>query len=85
MQEGVSVMCTGDEKSTTERTHVIVMGVGYPVRIEADPIDGGFAVFSEGSPTCGSQGETREECLENIADAINECLLGRKDMARKRR
>ena len=78
-------MCTGHEKTTIERTHVIVMGVRYPVRIEADPIDGGFVVLSESSPTCGSQGETREECLENIADAINECLLARKDMARKRR
>jgi len=60
-----------------EHTAVMVNGKCYPVRIEADPIDGGFVAFSENAPRCGSQGETREEALANIADAINESLLGR--------
>lgn len=69
---------------TPERAAVTVRGKRYRVRIEVDPIDGGFVVFSERSPRCGSQGETREEALANIADAIRECLLARKRPTRRR-
>jgi predicted RNase H-like HicB family nuclease len=34
----------------------------------------GFSVSCPGLPGCWSQGETEEEALENIKDAINEYL-----------
>lgn len=37
--------------------------------------EGGFSVRCPGLPGCWSQGETEEEALENIADAIREYLL----------
>jgi predicted RNase H-like HicB family nuclease len=36
--------------------------------------DEGFAVSVPGLPGCHSQGETEQEALENIADAIREYL-----------
>ena len=36
--------------------------------------DEGFSVSCPGLPGCHSQGATREEALENIADAIREYL-----------
>ena len=39
-------------------------------RIALYQSDEGFAVQALGLPGCWSQGETRDEALENIADAI---------------
>ena len=36
--------------------------------------DGGYAVWCPGLPGCWSQGETEEEALENIGDAIEAYL-----------
>lgn len=36
--------------------------------------DEGFSVSCPGLPGCWSQGDTEEEALENIADAISEYL-----------
>jgi predicted RNase H-like HicB family nuclease len=44
----------------------------YDVLIEES--EEGFAVSVPGLPGCHSQGATREEALENIADAIREYL-----------
>jgi predicted RNase H-like HicB family nuclease len=38
------------------------------------PTGEGFAVSCPGLPGCWSQGETEEEALENIRDAIREYL-----------
>jgi predicted RNase H-like HicB family nuclease len=38
------------------------------------PSDEGYAVSAPSLPGCWSQGATREEALENIADAIREYL-----------
>jgi predicted RNase H-like HicB family nuclease len=39
----------------------------------------GFAVSVPGLPGCHSQGETEQEALENIADAIREYLAAIRD------
>jgi predicted RNase H-like HicB family nuclease len=36
--------------------------------------DEGFSIFCPGLPGCWSQGETEEEAMENIQDAIQEYL-----------
>jgi len=44
----------------------------YKIRLEET--DEGFAVWCPGLPGCWSQGETEEEALENIKDAITTYL-----------
>ncbi len=44
----------------------------YKVRLEKT--EEGFAVWCPGLPGCWSQGETEEEALENIKDAIKTYL-----------
>jgi predicted RNase H-like HicB family nuclease len=41
----------------------------YQVRLKKS--EEGYAVFCPGLPGCWSQGETEEEALENIKDAIS--------------
>lgn len=43
--------------------------------------DEGFSVSCPGLPGCWSQGETEEEALENIADAIHDYLLVASEIA----
>ncbi len=42
----------------------------FKVILEPDPEDGGFCIYVPDLPGCISQGETEEEALENIKDAI---------------
>ena len=44
----------------------------YKIRLEET--DEGYAVWCPGLPGCWSQGETEEEALENIKDAIKTYL-----------
>ena len=44
----------------------------YKIRLEET--NEGFAVWCPGLPGCWSQGETEEEALENIKDAITTYL-----------
>jgi predicted RNase H-like HicB family nuclease len=44
----------------------------YKIRLEET--DEGFAVWVPGLPGCWSQGETEEDALENIKDAIKTYL-----------
>jgi len=44
----------------------------YKVRVRKS--DEGYSVSCPGLPGCWSQGETEEEALENIQDAIREYL-----------
>jgi predicted RNase H-like HicB family nuclease len=44
------------------------------VRVEPDELDGGFVAECVDLPGCMSQGETEEEALENLADAISAVL-----------
>lgn len=44
------------------------------VAIEEDTEDGGFIISCPALPGCHSEGETLEESLANIKDAIQGCL-----------
>jgi predicted RNase H-like HicB family nuclease len=44
----------------------------YKVRLQKS--DEGYAIWCPGLPGCWSQGETEEEALENIKDAISTYL-----------
>ncbi len=46
--------------------------------------EGGFTVFVPSMPGCVSQGETEEEALENIVDAIQVWLDTWEDIERER-
>ena len=46
----------------------------YPVVLEQDPESGGYVVSCPTLQGCVSQGETEEEALENIKDAIKTYL-----------
>ncbi len=45
----------------------------YRVMLEAEP-EGGYSVWVPALPGCVSQGDTREEALQNIREAI-QCYL----------
>jgi predicted RNase H-like HicB family nuclease len=42
--------------------------------------DEGFAIWCDDLPGCNSQGETREEALANIKDAISEYLAAQPEI-----
>ncbi len=46
----------------------------FRVIIREDPEDGGYVVSCPAIPGCHSQGETLEEALDNIKDAISGCI-----------
>ncbi|HEY6478211.1 MAG TPA: type II toxin-antitoxin system HicB family antitoxin [Polyangia bacterium] len=50
----------------------------FPVVLTPDE-DGGFVVECPVIPGCVSQGETRDEALANIREAIELCLEGQKE------
>ena len=46
----------------------------FKVVLEEDEEVGGYVVSCPGLPGCFSQGDTMEEALENIKEAIQACL-----------
>jgi len=54
----------------------------FKVVLEEDEEVGGYVVSCPAIPGCHSQGDTIEEALENIKEAITACLesLGEKDI-----
>ena len=54
--------------------------MNYKVRLEES--EEGFSVSCPGLPGCWSQGETEEEAVENIRDAIREYLLAIDDLVK---
>lgn len=53
-----------------KKYEVMVKGKRYPVILHTDTEDGGFWVECHSLPGCASQGDTVEEALEMIKDAI---------------
>ena len=60
----------GDQK----KYEVTVMKKKYPVILHSDTEDGGYWVECPDIPGCASQGDTIEEALTMIKDAIKGCL-----------
>uniref|UniRef100_A0A7C3LUT3 Type II toxin-antitoxin system HicB family antitoxin n=1 Tax=Leptospirillum ferriphilum TaxID=178606 RepID=A0A7C3LUT3_9BACT len=54
----------------------------YPVILEKDEEEGGFVATCPILKGCVSQGETEEEALEDIKDAISLYLAGIEDLKR---
>lgn len=54
----------------------------YPVVLEQDPEAGGYVISCPTLQGCVSQGETEEEALENIKDAIKTYLESIEDLKR---
>ena len=52
----------------------------YPVVLERDEGAGGYVVYCPTLKGCVSQGETEDEALENIKDAIRTYLLSLEDL-----
>jgi len=52
----------------------------YTVRLEKN--DEGYAVWCPGLPGCWSQGDTEEEAIANIKDAIETYLLTVDELSR---
>ena len=57
----------------------------YPVVIEQDPEAGGYVVYCPTLKGCVSQGETEEEALGNIKDAIKTYLESIEDLKRRKK
>ncbi len=55
----------------------------FKVVVKLDPEDGGFNVSCPALPGCHSQGDTEQEAVENIKDAILGCLEVLNDRVRK--
>jgi predicted RNase H-like HicB family nuclease len=54
----------------------------YPVIVEQDREAGGYVVYCPTLKGCVSQGETEEEAMENIKDAIKIYLESIEDLKR---
>jgi len=57
----------------------------YPIVIEQDHEAGGFVIFCPTLKGCVSQGETEEEALDNIKDAIKTYIESVEDLKRLRK
>jgi len=57
----------------------------YPIVIEQDTEAGGYVVFCPILKGCVSQGETEEEALDNIKDAIKTYLESVEDLKRSKK
>ena len=65
---------------TVPRYHTCEAYMEYPIVIEQDPEAGGYVVYCPTLKGCVSQGETEEEALENIKDAIRTYLESIEDL-----
>jgi len=71
-----SVQCNARFRYTLIRNR---MDTRYTVSLKKT--DDGFSVWVPGLPGCASQGETEQEALENIRDAIQEYLAAAEELA----
>jgi predicted RNase H-like HicB family nuclease len=60
-----------------DRFNVIHKGVEYQFEVAEE---GGYVVSVPAYPSCASQGETFEEALENVEDALRETLAAAREL-----
>ena len=70
--------------SKDRRYKVSVKGKAYDVILHPDTEDGGFWVECAAMPGCSSQGDTVEETLEMIKDAIKGHLVVQAERKKKK-
>jgi len=64
-----------DEGIVEGKKYAVKVGdIKYPVVLRADDEDGGYWVEAADIPGCVSQGDTVDEALAMIKDAIEGCL-----------
>lgn len=63
------------------QTCIVNRGLKYPVVLEPETIDGGFVAHCPELRGCWSQGETVEDALQNIEDAISGWLAAYEEQA----
>ena len=60
--------------ATPKEEKVVVDGQTFTVVLTPDLEDGGFTVQCREEPAAISQGETEQEALDNILDALEMCV-----------
>jgi antitoxin HicB len=60
-----------------ERLRVLVRGIEFELEVAEE---GGYVVRVPTYPSCVTQGETFEEAIENVEDALLGCILAAKDL-----
>jgi len=65
-----------DSINAQKKHDVMVKGMKYSVILHRDTEDGGYWVECPSIPGCSSQGDTIEEALTMIKDAIQACAAG---------
>jgi predicted RNase H-like HicB family nuclease len=60
--------------ATPQEEKVVVEGREFTVELTPDLEDGGFTVQCKEEPAAISEGETEQEALDNIIDALELCL-----------
>jgi predicted RNase H-like HicB family nuclease len=73
-----------DRTVKVTRARVEVSGKAYKVTIEPDVVDGGFVAECPALRGCVTDGETPEEALRNIRDAITDWLASGQERHRAR-
>ncbi|MBL7134182.1 MAG: MerR family transcriptional regulator [Phycisphaerae bacterium] len=69
---------------TAKRTEQVIVGdYAYQVEIQADTDCGGYVAEVAGLPGCITQGESLDEVLENVTDAIATYLQAVDDLAKR--
>jgi len=63
----------GNIEAVADVIHKVIKvdGQTYSIRLEPDLDVGGYVAISETPPKCASQGETVEEALDMVAEAIS--------------
>jgi len=69
----------------TDSSFLMEATMEFPVVLEKDPEGGGYVVSCPLLKGCVSQGDTEDEALANIKDAIQTYLTSLEDLKRERK
>jgi len=66
-------------KRSPKRKAVVLIMRNYTVILKHEPVNNGYSVWVPALPGCASQGETKEEAMSNIKEAMELYLDGLKE------